>query len=194
LRRFVLFVDYQNAYMQARRCFAREASRPSAGQFRPAALGELVGARLGIELHQVRVYRGLPHAVRDPRSFTAADRQISAWQRNERVAVVTRPLRYRGSLPPEEKGIDVRLAVDFVAMALRGEYDVGVLMSHDTDLVPALEAVLDVAPAARVEVAAWAPTHGRVNRLRIPGRRLWCHYLAAADYAALADGRNYARP
>jgi uncharacterized LabA/DUF88 family protein len=194
LRRFVLFVDYQNAYMQARRCFRGEAAQRAFGQFHPAVLGELIGGRLGADLHEVRVYRGLPHAVRDPRSFTAADRQIKAWERDARTTVVTRPLRYRGALPPEEKGIDVRLAVDFVAMALRGEYDVGVLMSHDSDLAPALEAVLELAPAVHVEVAAWAARRGNVNRLRIPGRRVWCHYLSAADYAAVADRRSYARP
>ena len=33
------------------------------------------------------------------------------------------------------------LALDFVAMAMRGEYEVGILMSTDTDLKPALELV-----------------------------------------------------
>ncbi len=111
-----------------------------------------------------------------------------------RAAVVTRPLRYRGGLPPEEKGVDVRLAVDFVAMALRGECDVGVLMSHDTDLVPALEVALELGGGVDVEVAAWAPARGRVSRLRVPERRVWCHYLSAADYAAVADNRDCARP
>lgn len=194
LRRFVLFVDYQNAYMQARRCFAAQHARYPVGQFQPVAVGELIAARLGVDLGQVRVYRGLPHPRYDRRSFTAADRQINAWLRDPRTAVVTRPLRYRGALPPEEKGIDVRLAVDFVAMALRGEYDLGVLLSHDTDLVPAVEAVLELAPAVLIQVAAWAPASRRVNRLRIPGRSLWCQKLSAADYAAVADARDYARP
>ena len=194
LRRFVLFVDYQNAYMQARRCFATHGARHPVGQFHPVALGELIGARLGVSLGQVRVYRGLPHPRHDNRAFTAADRQINAWRRDPRTAVITRPLRYRGALPPEEKGIDVRLAVDFVAMALRGEYEIAVLLSHDTDLVPAVEAVLELVPAVPVQVAAWAPSSRRVNRLRIPGRSLWCHELSAADYAAVADGRDYAKP
>jgi uncharacterized LabA/DUF88 family protein len=193
LRRTVVFIDYQNAYMQARRCFTGSRAPATAGQFDPVALGAMVAARRGSTLHQVRIYRGLPQAERDSRSFTAADRQCGAWSRDPRAAVVTRPLRY-GRGRPQEKGIDVRLAVDFVAMALRGEYDVGVLMSHDTDLVPALEAVLDLTSAAQVEVAAWAPTSRRVSRLRVPGRDVWCHELTAADYAAVADTRNYTRP
>jgi uncharacterized LabA/DUF88 family protein len=57
--------------------------------------------------------------------------------------LVTRPLRYPGQAgeKPQEKGIDVALALDFVAMAMRGEYEVGILMSTDTDLKPALELV-----------------------------------------------------
>jgi uncharacterized LabA/DUF88 family protein len=200
LRRICLFVDYQNAYMQARRCFGSAVAPSQAGQFVPVALGELLATRrrsaaLDGVLHQVRLYRGLPDASRDSQAHAAVGRQTLSWTSDPRVVVVTRPLRYRrGGRRPEEKGIDVRLAVDFVTMALRGEYDVGVLLSHDTDLVPALEAVLDLSPATAVEVAAWAPTTGRVNRLRVPGRQVWCHYLTAADHAAVADPRNYARP
>jgi NYN domain len=138
----------------------------------------------------------MPHAVRQPRSQMAAERQIAAWSRDPRVTVLTRPLLYRRTRPPtkpQEKGIDVRLAVDFVALALRGEYDAGVLMSHDSDLVPALEAVLELSPSTHVEVACWEPARGSTVRLRVPGRSVWCHYLTAADYAAVADTRNYAR-
>ena len=200
MRRICLFVDYQNAYMQARRCFSSVTAPGPVGQFDPISLGErLVGrgrnAGFEGELCEVRMYRGLPDPTKDAWAHAAARRQALRWSRDPRMTVVTRPLRYpRDRGRPQEKGIDVRLAVDFVAMALRREYDVGVLMSHDSDLAPALEAVLELAPAVRVEVAAWAPTRGRVNRLRIPGRRIWCHYLSAAEYAAVADTRDYARP
>jgi hypothetical protein len=36
------------------------------------------------------------------------------------------------------------LAIDYVQMAMFGEFDVGVIMSTDTDLRPALEAVMDL--------------------------------------------------
>jgi len=199
LRRIVLFVDYQNAYMQARRCFGGPHAPSRSGQFDPLALGDLVVEHrraLGLpgRLHQVRVYRGLADARRDFHTNMAARRQQVSWTRDPRVVVITRPLRYPAGGRPQEKGIDVRLAVDFVAMALRDEYDVGVLMSHDTDLVPALEAVVDLAPAVGVEVAAWAPDARRINRLRVPGRRIWCHHLSTGDYAAVADAHDYARP
>jgi hypothetical protein len=56
--------------------------------------------------------------------------------------VCTRLLNYRDPSEPKEKGIDVLLAIDFVMMAMRREYDIGVLCSADTDLVPTLEAVV----------------------------------------------------
>ena len=62
------------------------------------------------------------------------------------VHVYSRPLRYRtqdvrltdGSVHSfrsgEEKGIDVRLALDIIRMAHRGEYDIGLVLSQDHDL------------------------------------------------------------
>ena len=39
-----------------------------------------------------------------------------------------------------EKGVDVRLAVDILAMAQGKKYDVGIVISSDTDLIPAIQA------------------------------------------------------
>jgi hypothetical protein len=111
--------------------------------------------------------------------------------------VITRVLHYPRGWPnerPIEKGIDVALAVDFVAMALLGRYEVGILMSTDTDLKPALEAVAGFAgtPYPRGEIAAWSHPKGRNSpRLSIKGTRLWCHWLRADDYDAVADPTDY---
>lgn len=37
-----------------------------------------------------------------------------------------------------EKGVDVRLAVDIVSLAFTKRYDVGIVISSDTDLIPAM--------------------------------------------------------
>lgn len=59
----------------------------------------------------------------------------------------------------EEKGIDVALAIDFVAMAVEDKYDVGVIASCDTDLRPALEFVhRRFGETKRVEVVAGEAT------------------------------------
>ena len=75
------------------------------------------------------------------------------------MQVITRALRYPQTWPTdpaEEKGIDVALAIDFVRFAIYGAYDVGVIMSTDSDLQPALEFVRGHNPGQLcVAVAAW---------------------------------------
>lgn len=43
-----------------------------------------------------------------------------------------------------EKGVDTKIAVDLLALAMRDLYDVGVLISNDTDLIPSIECVQNI--------------------------------------------------
>lgn len=97
---------------------------------------------------------------------------------------------------PTQKGIDVALTVDFAVMAVRNEFDVGIMFSTDTDLKPALEFVHDLTAASptgmpRAEVAAWS-ADGRYNRrLSIRDRRLYCHWLSKEIYQSCQDETDY---
>lgn len=82
-------------------------------------------------------------------------------------------------------------AIDMVMGAVRDEYDVAVLVSADTDLVPAIEAVLNL--GKRAEVASWRPDEGWGSRLSLPGRNLWCHWLDHADFDHVHDETDYTR-
>ena len=85
------------------------------------------------------------------------------------------------------------MAIDFVTMAVDGLYDVGVILSTDTDLVPALEFVQSrFAGERHVAVAAWRSPNSR-RRLSIPGTNIWCHWLNRDDYASVADPTHYNR-
>lgn len=130
------------------------------------------------------MYTGRPSSDRDPRGYGANRRQWAYWE-GRGVHVSTRQLRYpRGypgpGLKPEEKGIDVQLAIDFVMMRLRDEFDIGIMFSGDTDLVPALEAVCDLAAEKKAplpEVCAWGEQGKARSRLRVEGFDLRCHWL-----------------
>lgn len=194
--RVVLFIDYQNAYRRGRDAFGLANSAHVEGQVSPVRLGQRLVDRYPEgerQLTGVQVYRGIPSASRDPRAYATARRQMSAWARDPRVTVVPRPLQYPGNWPKErerEKGIDVSLAVDFVTMAIRGSYDVGILMSTDTDLKPALEAVVELGgPIA--EVAAWKSSIQHSRRLAVTKKNIWCHWLDQSDYEAVVDRRDY---
>ncbi len=202
--RIVVFLDYQNVYRRARGAFHDEVNDPAVnGQINPLALAQLIASRGAVtrDLKQVRVYRGRPDSAKQPDSYGANLRQCQAWEQlSGTVNVITRTLRYPLNWPTEraqEKGIDVSLAVDFVVMAVSGEYDVGVIMSTDTDLKPALEAVTTlrgVNAYPRCEVAAWSVPGGHSRRIAINAANVWCHWLNKQDYDSVADVTDYNVP
>jgi hypothetical protein len=159
--------------------------------------GLLVRKRvLGGVLQQVRVYRGRPEPRREARLTAATDKQAAAWGADPRVKVIRRTLWYPRDFgqpgcheKPREKGIDVSLAVDMVRMAIKKEYEVAILFSRDTDLLPAVETIAELR-AAHVEVATWEGTSQL--RCRLPGGKLlWCHKLSEADFQSVRDTRSY---
>ena len=195
--RLALFVDAQNAYRGARDSFFPSGGLSAHGQFSPVQLGQMIAERGGpggteCILSEVRIYTGRPDPIRESKTYAAHMKQCARWEADG-VSVIWRPLRYpprRTGLPPQEKGIDVALCIDFVTMAIDGLYDVGVIMSTDTDLLPALDFTRNrYAGARHVAVAAW---DGR-RRLASPDGNIWCHWLSRADYDAVADTTDYNR-
>ncbi len=197
----VVFIDYQNTYNDARRAFIFQSSGPAAhGQINPIRLGnELVSRRpLGTtaprNLKEVRIYRGRPASSKEPKTYGAHMRQCAAWE-TAGPTVVHRPLRYPRDWPAtksEEKGIDVQLALDIVTMSIRGELDIAILFSTDTDLRPALEAfsLLKFDAPRRIEVATWkSPAFKKA--LRVDGQHVWCHFLEEKDFRSVRDTRDY---
>ena len=195
-----MFIDAQNTYKGAREHFFPRDAPSYGGQVDPVLLGRHLESRGGpngaaCTLMGVRVYTGRPDPTRDPKTYAAHMRQCAKWEAGS-AHVVWRQLRYpRGwpRLKAEEKGVDVALAIDFVTLAVDEAYDIGVSMSTDTDMKPALEFVRTrYAGVRHTAVAAWRSPSGS-SRLSIEGLKTWCHWLSAADYHAIADLTNYAR-
>lgn len=202
--RLIVFIDYQNAYMSARETFVDRSSHYTRGQIDPWALGETImklddEARKDGEtsvLHQVRLYCGLPDSRKDAVGNAARLRQIRSWGRMPGVVVSYRPLRYPREYPvqpPQEKGVDVQLAVDVIRMALQGEYDTGVIFSRDTDLRPLLETMSDLYPKTGINchVATWQDDAGTRRGLRVPGKGIWCHYIGRHAFNSVEDLTDY---
>jgi hypothetical protein len=86
----------------------------------------------------------------------------------------------------------VQLAIDVVAGAVDGRYDVGIIFSTDTDLRPALEFVAQrFKGSPRVESAAWKGVAANRGIFATSPRRTWCHYLDRTDYETVHDERDY---
>ena len=200
-QRVVVFLDYQNVYHRARDAFCAPDASANQGQVDPLALGHLLAGRVPDgRLAGVRVYRGRPSQRRDARSYAAhqrqTDRQVN--RGSGVVTVISRDLRYPPDWPKraaQEKGIDVALAVDFVMMVARNECDVAILFSSDTDLAPALEAVIALRPGSQpaCEVAAWAAPGRRPRSLAVRGASIRRHLFSEADFRTVADLTDYTR-
>ncbi len=189
-----LFIDYQNLHLSAHECFARDMPIHHAlihpGLFADAVQrvrNELVHTPVTIE--KVHVYRGQPSSEREVQAAARNKAQRAAWEKDRRVKVYSRSLRYPRDwpdTPSREKGVDVMLAVTLMRASIEKWADVLILGSRDTDLLPALEAARDIDHSI-VEVAGWRPK----SRLQIPGVRLWSTGLDVDDYEASRDRRQY---
>jgi uncharacterized LabA/DUF88 family protein len=140
IKRAIAFVDGQNLFFAAKDAFGY--SFPNYGF---PALANAVCQAQHWTLAETRFYTGIPDASDNPfwNHFWAS--KLLHFSR-QGVRVFSRALRYRNKtvtlpdgsmhafLTAEEKGIDVRIAIDIIRLAHRGEYDVALLFSQDQDL------------------------------------------------------------
>jgi len=120
------------------------------------------------------------------------------------VRVCTRPLRYRThtiDLPGgakhvierrEEKGIDVRLALDVVRLAHRDELDVVLLFSQDQDLAEVAREIRTIAQEQNrwLKIASAFPEGPGSRERRGIDRTDWIR-IDRATYDACLDRRRY---
>lgn len=161
-------------------------------------------------LRRVLVYRGMPTAEHDPAMYARSQAQRAQWERDRRIEVTLRPLKYdyerdangRPATGPDgkrivrgkrEKGIDVLCALAVVRESVRDDVDLVILASHDSDLEPALDEALDVG-RAKVETFTWYDREQphRSRQLRPgSGRRLWNTRLTENEFRRCWDPTDY---
>jgi hypothetical protein len=181
-----ILLDFQNVHLTGHGLYGG-GSEPYRHVPDPARLADLIASRRNrpSTASAVYVYRGRPDPNHQPVPTAANDAQASQWERDPRVQVIRRQLNYRGwpGLPPQEKGIDVQVAVDLIRLAFGGQHQALVLFSGDTDLLPALETVVRLR-LGHVEVACWSGAKPlRFSRSSLP----WCHFLSEADWLAVTE-------
>jgi hypothetical protein len=90
----------------------------------------------------------------------------------------------------EEKGIDIRLALDVIRLTREAAFDVAVIFSKDQDLAEAAVEVFTIArqQSRHVEIQSAYP-EGSHNRIGIRNTRRIV--IDGATYAACLDPRNY---
>ncbi|WP_053386983.1 NYN domain-containing protein [Leucobacter japonicus] len=190
-----LFIDYQNLHHSAHESFCRSDDDVRDCLIHPMKFAiEVLKKRTnetgqqGLSIQAVNLYRGMPNPRKEPRLASAASKQHSAWGRYDpRIKVHTRSLRYPEEWPDakaEEKGVDVLLAVQLAQAAIAKRADLFIVVTRDTDLIPAVELARDVTPGC-VEVATW---YGQ-SKLRISGVKSLI--LGDAAFRASRDTTKY---
>ena len=107
------------------------------------------------------------------------------------IKVIARPLRYLPEQKPQQKGVDVQLAIDFIMFAIDRNHDVGILVSADTDLSPALELVKTRCKnKCNAEVVGIDGGDNKHKR-SLYSRDTHCYWINKTDYYQIADLTSY---
>ena len=190
--RAVVLIDGQNLYHGARAAWSSGPAAPGSPYGYPSYDVQKIAAALCSrdvrrELGQIRFYTGVP-----------SSRQNAFWH-----GFWTNKLRflrrrgvyvYRGriSVGGQEKGVDVSIAVDLVALTYDRAYEVAIIVSQDWDLGPAVALAKKIARAqgrSLVFESAFPHDEGRGSPRGIPGCT-WTH-IDRALYDACRDPTDY---
>lgn len=201
MKRASVFVDGQNLFHAAREAFGYTFPN-----YDVRKLAAALCAAQRWALAEVRFYTGVPalsHGAFWHRFWT---RKLSAMGRHG-VVVCSRPLRYRFrkiELPDssqhtfvagEEKGIDVRIALDIIRLAHHGTYDVALVLSQDQDLSEVAQEIRTIAREQRrwIKVASAYPLSQMSTNRRGIEKTDWIP-IDRAMYDRCIDRRDYRQP
>lgn len=198
VKRTVAFFDGQNLFYAAKHAFGY--TWPN---YDPPALALAICQSRGWQLDKTCFYTGLPSQQDDPfwnHFWTAKLAHLG------RVGVKTfsRHLKYRNQtvqlpgggtttvLVGNEKGIDVRLALDVVAAARDNTFDVALIFSQDQDLSEVADEVRAISSLQKrwIKIACAFPTSPTYNKVRGINNTDWVRIDRAA-YDACLDMNDY---
>lgn len=121
-----------------------------------------------------------------------------------RIQTFSRPLRYRNQtvvlpngktttiLVGQEKGVDVRIALDIVRLAREGSYDVALLFSQDQDLSEVADEVRKISSLQKrwIKVASAFPVSPTATNPRGINNTDWIK-IDRVTYDACLDPNDY---
>lgn len=150
-KRTIAFFDGQNLFHHAKAAFGYK--HPN---YCPLSLATRVCEAKGFNLQRIHFYTGVPSLEDQPLWHHFWSAKLLAMSR-QGIITFSRPLRYRRKTfqisdgieiertVAEEKGIDVRIAIDVIRMARRNELDVALVFSQDQDFSEVADEIRQIA-------------------------------------------------
>lgn len=216
-----VIIDYQNVHLTGHGLFetTRQLPRHETLIDPLTFAARLVAARNANQrqgysaavLRRVLVFRGIPANDHDSKAYSRNLAQQAHWERDRRVQVTLRPLKYEyerdtsGQIAtdaagkrmlaaaPREKGIDVLCALAAVREAQEGDVDLVILCSSDSDLVPAVDEVRRLDTAKIETFCWWDSKRNRGFRIHPTDRSqpIWCTRLDESGFLGCRDLTTY---
>lgn len=198
VKRTIAFIDGQNLYHSVRESFGY--TYPN---YNVIALAQTICSSRGWDLSGVRFYTGVPDAYDNQRWHDFWVRKLAVMGR-QNVHIYSRSLRYRTKvvrlpdgteetyLSGEEKGIDVRIAIDLIRLAHRKSYDVALVFSQDQDLSEVADEIKVISGEQNrwIKMACAFPVSPASRNKRGINGTDWIR-IAKATYDLCIDRRDY---
>lgn len=201
IKRAIAFVDGQNLFYAAKEAFGYRYPN-----YDIAALAAQVCASHNWQLQRIYFYTGIPDVADNPFWNYFWVSKLSAMGR-QNVQVFSRPLRYRNqsiTLPDgttrtvlvgQEKGIDIRIALDIVRHVRQADCDVILVLSQDQDLseVAAEVRTISIQQQRWIKIASAYPDSPTRSHHRGIDRTDWIR-IDRATYDACLDNADHRPP
>jgi len=198
LPRAIAFIDGQNLFYAAKEAFGY--AYPN---YEPLCLSRTICKASGWELKEVYFYTGMPDEQDDAFWHHFWKSKLAQMGRAG-INVFSRPLRYRNQtvklpdgipytfLVGQEKGVDIRIALDIVRMARESVYDVCLILSQDQDLTEAVDEIKHIGAKDNrwIKVACAFPFSPTTKNKRGVDKTDWIK-IDRAVYDACLDHRDY---
>lgn len=215
--RTVVVIDYQNVHLVGHGLYESTRNLPKHETLiDPLLFAQRLlftrnkGQRAGMDaavLTRVGVFSGHPSPEHDSEQYARRLAQKSHWERDRRVTVTLRPLKYEYARDetgqairdgsgqklvigaPREKGIDVLCALAALRLAREPDVDLVILASSDTDLAPVLDEVRRLG-TAKIETFCWWDEKRRIGYQIHPSDRSRPIWNTRLSEAAFHDSRD----
>lgn len=198
LKRAIVFIDGQNLFHAVKEAFGY--THPN---YDVNCLARQICNARNWQLKEIRFYTGIPD-VSDNQFWNYFWTSKLASMGKRGVKIFSRPLRYRNQiihledgsvrsiLVGQEKGIDVRIALDIVRAVRLNQCDVAVVFSQDQDLSEVAEDVRTIAREQNrwVKIVSVYPDSPTVKNRRGVNKTDWIP-LDRNTYDTCIDQRDY---